>query len=141
MSPMQDGEEGGKGPAYFDWGLNMHEVDGSTDLSMDLDDEGVTLPLPLFDLHDLPSSNGGWSDSDDEDLWGKVKGVDMFIELLTRMSLPYVHGSVLTISSPQLLTAKGWLFHHCRHIHHHACCNTLLHHQGPQRPGRHETAP
>jgi hypothetical protein len=52
------------------------QTDGSTNLSMDLDDEGVTLPLPLFDLHDLPSLNGGWSDGDDEeDLRGKVNKV------------------------------------------------------------------
>ncbi|KAF9003433.1 hypothetical protein BDQ17DRAFT_1390559 [Cyathus striatus] len=52
----------------FNW--NQHnEPEGSTDFSsMDLDPADADVPrLPLFDLNDLPpSSDGGWSDSDDE---------------------------------------------------------------------------
>jgi hypothetical protein len=39
---------------------------------MDLDQEEVMPLLPLFDLDNLPSSNAGWSDSDDDDDLQKV---------------------------------------------------------------------
>ena len=60
----------------FDWNRNENAVpETSTDDSMmqlDPDDAGMS-PVRLFDVNDVPpSSNGGWSDSEDEDGRGPI---------------------------------------------------------------------
>ncbi|TFK41544.1 hypothetical protein BDQ12DRAFT_678161 [Crucibulum laeve] len=56
----------------FDWTRHT-EPEGSTDFSMmDMDSaDADVVPLPLFNLDDLPEGSGAWSDSDDDDAAGK----------------------------------------------------------------------